>query len=218
MLRARPVLSLLLLAIAAAGVACGGAEKPAGPPAAPTSGAGRPAAILPLETPVAAPSAAAASAPSGNSAAPSGLVFAIPSSWPSSAPSSNPMRLAQAQIPGPGGEGSLAVFFFGPGGGGDLESNLQRWIGQVGVAPGTQPARERFESNGLAVTWIDVQGSILPSTMGTGPATEQPGSRLFGAVVEGPGGPWFFKATGPDATMEAARADFLAMLRTCRAE
>lgn len=214
MLRARPVLSLFLLAMAATWVACGGAEKPAEPPAAPTSGAGRPAAILPLETPVAAPAAAAASA---SGAAASGLVFAIPAAWPSSAPSSN-MRIAQAQIPGPGGEGNLAVFYFGPGGGGDLESNLQRWIGQVGVAPGTQPARERFESNGLAVTWIDVQGSILPSTMGTGPATEQPGSRLFGAVVEGPGGPWFFKATGPEATMGAARADFLAMLRSCRAE
>ena len=126
------------------------------------------------------------------------------------------MRIAQATIPGAGGEGALAVFYFGPGGGGDLESNLQRWIGQVGVAAGTQPARERFESNGLAVTWIDVKGALLASTMGTGPSTEQPGSRLFGAVVEGPGGPWFFKATGPEKTMEAARADFLAMLKSCR--
>ena len=208
--------SALLLSLLAATAACGGKEKPADSAAdrapSPGSGSARPAAILPLETPVSAPAPAGAA-----DAASAGLTFAIPAAWPSSAPTSN-MRIAQAQIPGPGGDGSLAVFYFGPGGGGDLESNLERWIGQMGVAPGTQPARERFASNGLTVTWIDVQGSLLPSTMGTGPATEQPGSRLYGAVVEGPGGPWFFKATGPDATMQAALADFLAMLRSCRAQ
>ena len=205
MRRAFPVLSLLLLS---ATVACGGADKaPAAPSSAkPADAAARPAAVLSLETPVAAP---AGGGPE------SGLSFAIPASWPTSAPSSN-MRIAQAAIPGPGGEGALAVFYFGPGGGGDVESNLQRWIGQVGVAAGTQPAREKLESNGLAITWIDVRGSILPSSMGTGPASEQPGSRLFGAVVEGPGGPWFFKATGPEKTMEGARADFLALLRSGR--
>jgi hypothetical protein len=51
-----------------------------------------------------------------------------------------------------------------------------------------------------------------------GPAEPQPGSRLLAAVVEGPGGPWFFKTTGPDETVAAARADFLAMLRAARVE
>ncbi|QQR73746.1 MAG: hypothetical protein IPJ17_20120 [Holophagales bacterium] len=211
MRRALPALSLLLLAAA---TACGGAEKASAPPTVPAgsgNAASRPAAVLSLETPAAAPAPAA-----GTGSASAGLSFAIPASWPTSAPSSN-MRIAQATIPGKAGAGALAVFYFGPGGGGDVESNLQRWIGQVGVAQGTQPARERFEVNGLAVTWIDVKGSLLPSTMGTGPSTEQPGSRLFGAVIEGPNGPWFFKATGPEATMEAAKADFLAMLRSCRA-
>ena len=73
-----------------------------------------------------------------------------------------------------------------------------------------------FDVNGFRVTWIDVSGTLLPSNMGTGPATEQPNSRLFGAVVEGPGGPWFFKATGPEATLAAERENFLKMLRSVR--
>jgi hypothetical protein len=53
--------------------------------------------------------------------------------------------------------------------------------------------------------------------MSGGPAEAQPNSRLLGAVVEGPGGPWFFKATGPSATLGAQRDAFLAMLESLRA-
>jgi hypothetical protein len=40
--------------------------------------------------------------------------------------------------------------------------------------------------------------------------------RLIGAVVEGPGGPWYFKLTGPDATVTAQKEAFLAMLRAVK--
>lgn len=141
--------------------------------------------------------------------------FDIPGSWQQQPPASS-MRLAQATIPGAGGPGDLAVFFFGPGGGGGVEANIQRWIDQMEPAPGSNPQPETFEANGFRVTWIDVSGTLLPSNMGTGPATAQPNSRLFGAVVEGPGGPWFFKATGPEATLAAERNNFLQMLRSVR--
>jgi hypothetical protein len=52
--------------------------------------------------------------------------------------------------------------------------------------------------------------------MGGGPTEPTPGSRLLGAVVEGPGGPWFFKITGPAATVTAAAPAFDAMLRSVR--
>jgi hypothetical protein len=51
-----------------------------------------------------------------------------------------------------------------------------------------------------------------------GPGSARPNYRLLGAVVEGPLGPWFFKATGPDETLSAERSTFLAMLRTMRAK
>jgi hypothetical protein len=146
-----------------------------------------------------------------------GLDFDLPAGWQAEQPSSS-MRMAQASIPGPGGPGQLTVFYFGPGGGGGVEANIERWIGQMEVAPGTQPARETFDANGYRITVVDVEGTLLPSTMGTGPTTPQPDSRLLGAVVEGPGGPWFFKATGPEATLAAERDAFLSMLRSVRGQ
>jgi hypothetical protein len=52
--------------------------------------------------------------------------------------------------------------------------------------------------------------------MGGGPTESTTGSKLIGAVVEGPGGPWFFKISGPAATVSAAEPEFDAMLRSVR--
>ena len=154
-------------------------------------------------------------APAAESA---GLDFDVPANWQKEAPETG-MRLAQAIIPGPGGPGQLAVFFFGPGGGGSVEANIQRWIDQMEPAKGANPKPETFQTGkGFKVTWIDVTGTLKPSSMGMGPAKEQPGSRLLGAVVEGPGGPWFFKATGPDATLANQRDAFLTMLKSVRSK
>jgi hypothetical protein len=143
------------------------------------------------------------------------LTFELPIGWQRRNPSSN-MRLAEASIPGPGGAAELAVFHFGAGQGGGVDANLKRWIAQMDTDPGTIPAQGEFESNGLKVTWIDMQGTLKPSPMGMGPKEEQKGYRLIGAVAEGPGGPWFFKVTGPDATLAPRREEMLAMLRSAR--
>jgi hypothetical protein len=155
-------------------------------------------------------------APAGDTAreAPSRLVFALPAPWVKEPPSSG-MRLAQAKIPGPAGPAELAIFYFGAGGGGTADANIERWIGQIDQ-PAAPPKRASFATHGLGVTWVEVAGTMKPSTVGMGPATAQPGSRLLGAVVEGPGGPWFVKAIGPDATVAAARPAFLEMLRGLR--
>jgi hypothetical protein len=39
---------------------------------------------------------------------------------------------------------------------------------------------------------------------------------LLGAIARGPDANWFFKATGPRATMEANRAAFEAMVNSIR--
>jgi hypothetical protein len=174
------------------------------------------------DAPQEAPAAAAPVGPissrggqAGGAARETGIDFDIPSDWVTEPPA-NTMRLAQASIPGAAGNGDLVIFYFGPGGGGSVEDNVQRWIDQMDPAPGSNPRPETFEANGYRVTWIDVSGTLKPSTMGMGPSTEQPSSRLLAAVVEGPGGPWFFKATGPEATLAAERDDFLKMLRSVR--
>ncbi len=141
--------------------------------------------------------------------------FDVPKAWQSQKPSST-MRLAQASIPGPGGSGDFAVFFFGPGGGGPVDANIERWVGQMEGA--SKPTPETFEVNGYKVTWVDVKGNLKANGMGMSPSPPVANARLFGAVVEGAGGPWFFKATGPEATLAPQRDAFVAMLRSVRAK
>jgi len=198
------------------------AQAPAGAPAAPPADAplgpltsrGEPAAAEPAVPPLAPAGAPGSAGVAGR------LVWALPAGW-TEAPPASPMRMAQASIPGAGGPAELVLFHFGPGGGGGVEANIERWIGQVEIEG--EPERGAFAAgdpgqDGVRVTWVDAAGTLKPSGMGMGPTEPQPGSRLLGAVVEGPGGPWFFKATGPDETLAAARGDFLAMLRAARVE
>ena len=159
------------------------------------------------------PASAAASA-EGELAVP-GARFDQPSGWSFREPSSS-MRLAEAEIPGDAGPATLTVFFFGAGGGGGTDANLERWAGQVEADPGTEPVRGAYEVDGFSVSTIAVEGTLLPSRRGGGPSEPVPGSKLVGAVVEGPGGPWFFKMTGPAATVTAAEPAFDAMLRSVR--
>lgn len=138
------------------------------------------------------------------------LDFEFPEDWREVTPSSS-MRMAQAALPGPGGDAELAVFFFGVGGGGGAEANIQRWIGQV--EPTADPVRDSFETGDYQVTWVEVDGTLKGGQMG-GPAEARPDSTLLGAVVEGPGGPWFFKITGPADTVEAQKDAFFGMLQS----
>ena len=153
--------------------------------------------------------------PTANSqqAAGGSIDFDVPTGWQSQKVTSS-MRLVQTSIPGPGGPGDFAVFFFGPGGGGPVDANIDRWVGQMEGA--SKPTPETFETNGYKVTWVDVKGTLKASQMGMGPSSPVANARLYGAVVEGPGGPWFFKATGPDATLAPQRDAFVAMLKSVR--
>ncbi len=141
------------------------------------------------------------------------LSFTLPPAWQQMPPSST-MRVAQASVPGPSGSAELVVYYFGAGQGGSIEANLQRWMNQVIPAAGTDTHRETFDSRGLRITWIDAEGTIKPGDMGMGPQSAQPNSRLIAAVIEGEHGPWFFKLTGPTATVTPQRDAFLELLRS----
>lgn len=143
------------------------------------------------------------------------LELDLPAAWKQEPPTST-MRAAQARISGPGGDAELTVFHFGEGKGGGVAENLQRWVDQMEFAPGSSTHREEFTANGYTIYWVDFQGTRRASDMGTGPAEEQPHARLLGAVIEGPGGPWYLKASGPDATLGPQRDAFLRMLESVR--
>jgi hypothetical protein len=130
------------------------------------------------------------------------------------------MRLATYTVPHAPGDAENAecgVFYFGPGQGGSVQANMDRWIGQFLQADG-KPAKSSAKiSNrtvhGLKVTTVDVSGAYTgmggPSAA---PGTPKPGYRLLGAVVEGPQGSVFFKFTGPAKTVAQNQAAFDRML------
>ena len=155
--------------------------------------------------------------PHGNPPAHAGtLHWTDPTSWHRGTPSSS-MRIAQYTIPAldPNAEGELAVFWFGAGQGGSIDSNLQRWYGQFAQPDGRPSAsvatRETRTSHGLNVTVTKLEGrfsgggGMMP---GAAPGAPREGYALLAAIVETPNGPWFFKLTGPRATVAAATPTF----------
>jgi hypothetical protein len=142
-----------------------------------------------------------------------GLKLQVPDGWRSEPPGSS-MRVAQAAVPGAGGEGQLTVFHFGAGGGGGVDANIDRWLSQVVLEAGAKPHRETFDSPPFKIHFVDASGTVTASRVGSFPSTDQPGWRLFGAVIEGEGGPWYLRLVGPGTTLAAQREAFLMMLRS----
>ena len=116
-----------------------------------------------------------------------------------------------------GGEApELVLFFFGAGQGGGVDDNIARWVGQVAQPDGSDSSakakRGSKQVGALKMTTVVVDGTYKSGGMMGGPTVMKENFRLWGAVVEGPGGPWFWKATGPKAAMEAQAAAFDAFL------
>lgn len=154
--------------------------------------------------------------PEGSGTGEMGLAWKVPEGWTAETPSSS-MRRAQYRITGEAGDGVCVVYYFGPGQGGGARANVERWAGQFTQPDGGSSLekasiRER-EVEGMTVTTIEVTGTYSGSmTMGGAQQGPQPGQMLLGAVVEGPDANWFFKLTGPEATLTAQRDVFAAMI------
>ena len=133
------------------------------------------------------------------------------------------MRVTEFQIPrvpGDAEDGELVIFYFG-GSGGGVDANLERWIGQMEQPDGRSSfevaSTVGFDTNGLDVTLLDVQGTYV-AAVSPGSATRfnKPKFRLLAAVVETSIGPFFFKLTGPERTIARWDNQFSAFLRTVR--
>ncbi len=148
-----------------------------------------------------------------------GLRFDAPSGWESQP---KPMRTANFVVPGAGGDGECAVYYFGPGQGGGVEANIQRWLGQFLGADGrplraADAKRTQRTVNGIEVTTLDVAGTYLfkPFPMAR-QAVEKPGYRMLAVIARGPDAPIFFKLTAPRETAAAAEAAFHKMIDSLR--
>jgi hypothetical protein len=133
------------------------------------------------------------------------------------------MRAATYSIPAAAGDTAGAecvVNYFGPGQGGSVDANIERWKGQVQGADGKPaPAEVVKRGRGVPITLIDTSGSYsgMGGPMSASP-TSAPGYRLLGAIVEGPKGNVFFKLTGPAKTVAAQQKNFEQLLASIQLE
>jgi hypothetical protein len=95
--------------------------------------------------------------------------------------------------------------------GGTTDANIERWLGQFTDAG--KDVREVNRVAGLTVTVVTVAGTYVGGGMSPGSiAAPHPGWALLGAIVEGEGTPYFFKLTGPQSSVRAARPAFDALV------
>ena len=145
-----------------------------------------------------------------------GLTWTAPDGWVQETPSSS-VRLAQYHVPGAGGDAEFVVFYFGPGQGGDPMANALRWAGQF-QQPDGRPSSEALKTETRS---MGNRSALMVEVTGTyanpmADPTPHPGSMLLGAVVEGPDANWFFKLTGPEATVASQRAAFESLIKSLR--
>jgi hypothetical protein len=156
------------------------------------------------------PADAAAGAAMADTAVPTAsgadLVWQAPAAWKVGAPA--PMRKATYLVPGAGSQAELSVTAFPSDVGGEL-ANVNRWRGQVALAPVSADDLERtvsrVEANGIKFTIVEL---VPPGDRAEG---------ILGAIVPFDGSTWFFKLKGPVPALRAAKADFIGFLHTVRA-
>lgn len=168
------------------------------------------------EMPVAAPDAgsqpaAAPGATMADTAVPTAsgeaLTWQAPAAWtpkPASA-----MRKGSYSVPGDGGESDLSITAFPGDVGGELQ-NVNRWRGQIGLAPlasgELETSLHRVEANGLKIAIVELESKGDPA-----------GKAILGAMVPFGGSTWFFKLMGPGNSVKAAKPSFLEFLHSVKA-
>lgn len=153
------------------------------------------------ETSAATPAASSGSTAGGGT---DGLPnWRVPSGWKAAGP--KPMRLASFDIPDAAGNGDVSISKLN-GDGGGLLANVNRWRGQVGLAPLEASA---LEANSTALTtaggdrgtWVELKGAD---------------KTILGAIVARDGVSWFFKMTAPVSVAAQNREAFEKFVRSVR--
>ena len=154
------------------------------------------------------------------------LKFDLPAGWTSKATTSS-MRVAEFTLPAAKGDAedaSVTVFFFGASQGGNVQANIDRWIGQM-AQPDGQPSTKVAKTtattaaSGLKLSIVDVSGTYVAEVApGSSERFNKPGFRQIAVYVATPGGPYFVKCVGPTATVAKWHDSLQAFLRSLKYE
>jgi len=177
------------------------------------SAAPEPPPAAPAAPPTPAPAVVAKAAPPPAPAA-KPLQWDDPPQW-KKVPASG-MRKASYEIPpakGDSAPGVLNVFILG----GDIEPNIKRWVDEFSAFDPKTIVRHDRTVNDMTQAVVEVPKGTFSGGMGS--STPSANYGLLGAIVVTPSGAeYFFKLTGPSATIKAARDPFYKLLDSMRLE
>ena len=125
----------------------------------------------------------------------------VPAGWQEVA--GGQFLVAKFMLAGEGGATAAVNVSSSSGEGGGLVGNVNRWRGQLGLAPWSEAEASQ------SVTMIDVAGgkASLVDLSGTDARTGQP-TRLIGVMVPQSGQTWFYKLMGDAKVVESQKATF----------
>ena len=142
--------------------------------------------------------ASSAAAPISNEGKPN---WQVPAGWQEVA--GGQFLVAKFMLTGEGGATAAVNVSNSAGEGGGLIGNVNRWRGQLGLAPWSEAEVNQ------SVTTIDVAGgkASLVDISGTEARTGKP-TRLIGVMVPQSGQTWFYKLMGDSKVVESQKAAF----------
>jgi hypothetical protein len=140
---------------------------------------------------------------------PTEVEWTAPARW-KKVESPNRMRLATYVVPRAPGDAEDAELTVSRAGG-SVAQNVERWAGQF-EHRGASERREK-KIGDLSVTLVEMHGAFRGMAMPGAPAPDAKEHwALLGAIVETAGSPTFFKLTGPERTVVAAKPELWAMI------
>jgi hypothetical protein len=142
------------------------------------------------------------------------FTFAVAAPWKESA-TARPMSQGTIELPGKDGAAGLtaAFYHFGPGQGGDLAGNIQRWQGMFQASPEAKTAKEEMDFGKEKATLVSITGTYTGSRFS--PEKEpRTGYTLLAAVLPSAEGDVYIRLVGPEAGVAAAKEDFKKLLLT----
>ncbi len=143
------------------------------------------------------------------------LSMYLPSGWKQEEPA-NRMRIFQATLPKHENDSTNSTLTVYQMQGGDLESNRKRWSGQFGGEESFKGKKTFKTGSGAEVTYLEYAGTYTPPSFmkAGGPQEDQV---MLIAIVPGSQDTdknTFIKVLGPRHTVEANKAQFLAMVKS----
>src|SRR6266550_4327612 len=134
------------------------------------------------------------------------LKWKTPEGWNEVPPGE--MRVASFNVKRDGKQADVSVVPL-PGAAGGDAANVNRWRGQLGLAPVTpeelQKAAQKVEVAG--------QPAELHDVVGKNPSSSEP-TRILGVIQHRDGMAWFFKMTGDDQLVAQQKPAFIELLKS----